>query len=57
MLYHAGGPTAKGWCVVEVWESQEAMDRFFQQGLGNAQQEASINVQLRTFQIFNIVKP
>ncbi len=57
MLYHAGGPTANGWCVVEVWESQEAMDRFFQQGLGKALQEANINVQPRSFQVFNIVKP
>jgi quinol monooxygenase YgiN len=57
MLYHVGGPTENGWCVVEVWESQEAMDRFFQQGLGKALQEANINIQPRPFQVFNTVKP
>ncbi len=28
MLYHVGGPTEDGWRVIEVWESQEAVDRF-----------------------------
>ena len=45
MLYHVAGPSANGWCVVEVWESQEAADRYFQQGLGKALQEANITIQ------------
>src|SRR5688500_19930785 len=48
MLYHVGGPTESGWWVVEVWESQEAMDRFFQEKLGAALQKANITIQPRS---------
>ena len=57
MLYHAGGPTENGWCVVEVWESQEALDRFFQQKLGAALQQANINIQPKSFQVVNTMQP
>ncbi len=57
MLYHAGGPTENGWCVIEVWESQEALDQFFQQKLGKALQEAKINIQPRFFQVVNTMQP
>ncbi len=57
MLYHAGGPTENGWCVIEVWESQEAVDQFFQQKLGKALQEAKINIQPRFFQVVNTMQP
>jgi len=55
MLYHAGGSTEAGWCVIEVWESQEALDRFFQEKLGQALQKANINIQPRFFQVVNIM--
>ena len=56
-LYHAGGPTENGgWCVVEVWKSREALDRFFQEKLGQALQQANIDVQLKFFQVHNTVK-
>ena len=32
-LVHAAGPMEGGWRVVEVWESQEAADRFFRERL------------------------
>ncbi len=32
-VYHVAGPTETGWCVVEVWESQEAAERFFRETL------------------------
>lgn len=57
LLYHAGGPGENGVCVVEVWESQEAADRFFQDTLGQALQKAGITVQPTTFQVINILKP
>lgn len=41
-IFHAAGPIADGWCVVDVWESQEAFDRFLQAKLGQALQEAGI---------------
>ena len=53
LLYHAGGPSESGWSVIEVWESQEAIDRFFQEKLGAALQRAGIDVQPRFFQVFN----
>jgi len=41
---------------VEVWESQEALDRFFQEKLGAALQNANINVQPEVFQIQNMMQ-
>ena len=57
MLYHAGGPSENGWCVVEVWESKEAAQRFFDERLGRALQKAQISVQPRFFEVVNIMKP
>ena len=28
ILFHAAGQTAEGWCVVDIFESEEAIDRF-----------------------------
>jgi quinol monooxygenase YgiN len=56
MLSHVAGPTADGWRVVEVWESQEALDRFFQEKLGAALQNANINVQPEVFQVQNMMQ-
>ena len=56
MLYHAAGPTANGWRVVEVWESQEAADRYFQEKLGAALTKANISAQPDVFQIYNVME-
>jgi hypothetical protein len=55
MLYHVGGPTKTGWRVTEVWESQEAADRFFQETLGTALQRANINIQPQVTDVHNIM--
>jgi hypothetical protein len=57
MLYHVGGPTEGGWRVAEVWESQDAADRFFKDRLGQALKNANINVQPQVFPVHNIMKP
>ena len=57
LLYHAGGPTENGWCVIEVWESQEALQRCFDERLGQALQKAQISVQPKFFEVANIMKP
>jgi len=57
MLYHVAGPTDGGFRVVEVWESQEAVDRFFGETLGRALQEAGINVQPQVWQVHNTMQP
>lgn len=57
MLYHAAGPIPNGWRVIEIWESQEAADRFFQEKLGAALQRANISVQPQRFEVVNIMQP
>ena len=54
VLFHAAGPTPDGWRVVEVWESQEGLDRFFQEKLGAALQKANISVQPEVFPVQNL---
>jgi heme-degrading monooxygenase HmoA len=51
MLYHAAGMGEAGMVVVEVWESQEAAKRFFDEKLGQALQDANITVQPTFFEI------
>jgi hypothetical protein len=41
-LYHVAGPMEGGWRVVDVWESEEAFQRFFQTKLGHAIKEAGV---------------
>jgi hypothetical protein len=41
-IFHVAGPMEGGWRVVDVWESQEAVNKFFQELLGPALQEAGI---------------
>jgi len=40
-IFHVAGPMEGGWRIVDVWESQEAVNTFFQE-LGPALQEAGI---------------
>jgi hypothetical protein len=28
ILFHAAGQTSEGWCVVDIFESEDAIDRF-----------------------------
>src|SRR5437899_5493123 len=58
LLYHVDGPIEGGWRVVDVWESQEALDKFFQEKLGQAVQEAGLARQQRHVWLAQrIVKP
>jgi hypothetical protein len=56
-IYHVAGPTEGGWCVVEVWESREAFDRFFADKLQQALQRANLNGQPRFFEITTTMQP
>jgi hypothetical protein len=56
LVYHAAGPTEGGFCVVEIWESEEALQQFFV-SLGPALQQAGINVQPKMFQVVNTIQP
>jgi len=57
LLYHVGGPSENGWCVVEVWESQEAANTFFKDKLQQALKKAGINGQPRRFEVVNTMQP
>ena len=58
MLFHVAGPTSEGWRVVEVWESQEAADRYFQTTLGAALQKAGIEaVRPDVFPAYSVMQP
>ena len=57
-IFHVAGPMEGGWRVVDVWESQEAFDRFFQAKLGQALQEAGIAPpQPKVWLVHNILRP
>ncbi len=56
-LYHVAGPTENGWCVVEVWESQEALQRFLDDKLLQALDKAGMSGQPRIFQVARIMQP
>jgi hypothetical protein len=56
MLYHVAGPGENGWCVAEVWESQEAADRFFREQLQQALEEAGITGQPQIFEVANTLQ-
>jgi quinol monooxygenase YgiN len=55
-IFHAAGPTEDGWRVVEVWESQEAADAYFQGRLGQVLQNVGVSLgQPDTFTVYNVV--
>ena len=55
LLYHAAGPSESGWYVVEVWESQEAVERFFAEH-GPLFQQANVTAQPTFFQVVNTMQ-
>ena len=57
MLSHAAGTDEGGFCVVEVWESQEALPRFFEQTLSEPLEEAGMDVQPRFLRLINTMEP
>ena len=48
-LYHLAGPMDNGWCVVDVWESRDAFDRFFNDRLQRAMHNAHLPEPKLTF--------
>ena len=55
LLYHAAGPSETGWTVVEVWESQEALNLIFQERVAPALQELGATAQPRFFEVVNTI--
>jgi hypothetical protein len=55
-IFHAAGPTEDGWRVVEVWESQEAADAYFQGRLGQVLQNLGVSLgEPDTFRVHNVI--
>ena len=42
LVSHTAGATANGWCVVDVWRSQDDFDAFFQSRLEPAMRKVSL---------------
>lgn len=53
LMSHHAGSTEHGFCVIETWESQEAIQRFFEERHGQALAAANINAQPTMFEIVN----
>jgi quinol monooxygenase YgiN len=57
LLYHVAGPIEGGWRVVEVWESQEAFERFFNEKLGQALQQVGMpSLEPQVFPVHNTME-
>lgn len=55
ILSHAAGPTDDGWRVVDVWESEEAFQRFGEV-IGPVLQEVGFPGEPKLFPLHNFVK-
>ena len=54
IIAHYAGTTPTGWCVVDIWESQEAFDAFFASQLGPTLQHVGLpQPNLTTFDLYN----
>ncbi len=55
ILSHAAGPTDSGWRVIDVWESEEAFQRFGEV-IGPVLQEVGFPGEPKLFPLHNFVK-
>jgi hypothetical protein len=54
IISHVAGSTEKGWCVVDVWESQDAFDAFMGTRLGPALGKAGLpEPKVTPFEVYN----
>jgi quinol monooxygenase YgiN len=54
VLTHIAGPTEGGFCVIETWESEEALQQFYEATLGQALDAENVaQIQPRMFNIVN----
>ncbi len=53
LLTHQAGPSEDGFCVMETWDSPEALQRFFEEKLARALAAANVEVQPKIFTISN----
>jgi hypothetical protein len=54
IISHVAGTAEEGWCVVDVWETQEAFDSFMQGRLGPAIAKAGMpEPQVTRIEVYN----
>lgn len=53
ILSHAAGPTEDGFCVVETWESQDALQQSYETVARPVMEAANIQTQRRIFDVVN----
>jgi hypothetical protein len=54
VISHYAGPTPTGWCVVDIWQSQEAFDNFFSSRLGPTLAKVGIpEPNVTPFEVYN----
>jgi heme-degrading monooxygenase HmoA len=57
MLLHIAGPVDRGWRVIEVWESREAFNEFWQTRLSGAAKKAGVELgEPEQFAIHNMLQ-
>ena len=54
IVSHYAGPTPTGWCVIDIWDSQDAFDKFFANRLGPTLQRTGIpEPDVTPFEVYN----
>ena len=57
-VFHAAGPMDGGWRIVDVWDSQEALDTFMREKLGATMQKNGVpEPQLTIWPVHNTLTP
>ena len=58
LIMHSAGPTDDGWFVYDIWESEEHLQRFFQERLMPAAQELGGPAPSppQIFRIYNLIQ-
>jgi hypothetical protein len=56
-MSHYAGPTPTGWCVVDIWESQEQFDAFLGARLGPVLEDVGVpQPNVTSFDVYNAVQ-
>ncbi|GAA2494181.1 hypothetical protein [Streptomyces gobitricini] len=55
LISHAAGPTPDGWIVVDVWESEEALQRFSEHLLPALREAGVPEDRPKIFSAFNVI--
>jgi hypothetical protein len=61
LVFHCAGPLDEGWSVMDVWESREQFDKFMEERVQPAAEEAGVeglnDAETTEFEVHNVIKP